>query len=487
MAQMNNYLNNNIVLINMYENLYANGIRIDEIIQMFKKGEFAQYSGFDFGRFRVFVDGCLLLLNKEKLNRYYKDEYCFAKFIDKVSDDPQLIPYINYIQNEDLFSEIEDVGLYHSMEGKVKRTWDQVWTIRNALAHMQYGNFQFQESGQLICYYLYNKDKGVRKDVGIVFEPILHEFVKSFFSNYSFGIPFRNTFFMKYSMKNMRKTLRMRYYEITSLKGVDEVYDGYSENSIANLIKRMNDMVDLPAYLSDNKNKFDIKECKISEKINENHFRRIAKNYELNDKNKYFYGLKTFLDFETEISNFLVHIGQLNEVLYEYYVFLNCGKYSKTQIKEAEPLFEQKLGELKEDESAVIAFDIGFTFMKIMNFALRTEDDDYEKLDYAKVDVSMFFYDEEALRKYVIDNRIKKDGTQKYVVERIRNSLMHGNFNIEATSRGEILVIFTDTYNKRSDVIKVTLNKLKVFLCQPSLYVGIPSETDVMLFQRQDI
>lgn len=405
MAQMNNYLNNNIVLINMYENLYANGIRIDEIIQMFKKGEFAQYSGFDFGRFRVFVDGCLLLLNKEKLNRYYKDEYCFAKFIDKVSDDPQLIPYINYIQNEDLFSEIEDVGLYHSMEGKAKRTWDQVWTIRNALAHMQYGNFQFQESGQLICYYLYNKDKGVRKDVGIVFEPILHEFVKSFFSNYSFGIPFRNTFFMKYSMKNMRKTLRMRYYEITSLKGVDEVYDGYSENSIANLIKRMNDMVDLPAYLSDNKNKFDIKEYKISEKINENHFRRIAKNYELNDKNKYFYGLKTFLDFETEISNFLVHIGQLNE----------------------------------------------------------------------------------ALRKYVIDNSIKKDGTQKYVVERIRNSLMHGNFNIEATSRGEILVIFTDTYNKRSDVIKVTLNKLKVFLCQPSLYVGIPSETDVMLFQRQDI
>lgn len=75
MAQMNNYLNNNIVLINMYENLYANGIRIDEIIQMFKKGEFAQYSGFDFGRFRVFVDGCLLLLNKEKLNRYYKDEW----------------------------------------------------------------------------------------------------------------------------------------------------------------------------------------------------------------------------------------------------------------------------------------------------------------------------------------------------------------------------------------------------------------------------
>ena len=53
---MNNYLNNNIVLINMYENLYANGIRIDEIIQMFKKGEFAQYSGFDFVILSILVD-----------------------------------------------------------------------------------------------------------------------------------------------------------------------------------------------------------------------------------------------------------------------------------------------------------------------------------------------------------------------------------------------------------------------------------------------
>lgn len=481
---MNNYLNNNVVLINMYESFYTKGIRIDEIIQTFKSGGFSQYSGFDFGRFRVFVDGCLLLLNKEKLNRYYKNEYCFAKFTEKISNDPQIIPYLDYIQNECLFPKTEGIEIYHSMEGKAKKTWDQVSTIRKALAHMQYGNFQFQESGLLICYYLYNKDKGIRKDVGIVYEPILHEFVKSFFSNYCFGIPFRNTFFMHYSMKNARKTLRMRYYEITSFKGTDEVYDGYSENSIAELIKRMYNIEDLPTYLSDNKNKFDIKEYKISEKINRNYFRKIANNYRLNDRYKYFYGLKTFLDFETEISNFLVHIGQLNEVLYEYYVFLNCGKYSKDQIEKTKPLFEQRLRELREDESAVIAFDIGFTFMKIMNFALRTEDDDYKKVDFAKIDVSMFFYEEESLREYVIANNIKKDGKQKYIVERIRNSLMHGNLNIEVASKGEILVIFTDIYNKRSDVIKVTLNELKVFLKQPSLYVGVPKETDVLFFHR---
>ena len=96
----------------------------------------------------------------------------------------------------------------------------------------------------------------------------------------------------------------------------------------------------------------------------------------------------------------------------------------------------------------------------------------------------MFSYKEESLRKYIIRNKIKEDGAPKYVIERIRNSLMHGNFSIEATSGGEILVIFTDIYYKRSDAIKITLNKLKKFLCQPSLYVGIPNETEVILFWK---
>lgn len=46
---MNNYLNNNIVLINMYENLYANGIRIDEIIQMFKRENLLNIAGLILG------------------------------------------------------------------------------------------------------------------------------------------------------------------------------------------------------------------------------------------------------------------------------------------------------------------------------------------------------------------------------------------------------------------------------------------------------
>ena len=72
---MNNYLNNNILLINEYEKLYFDEINIDRVIEKFRNNEFDNYSGFDYGRFRVFIvfiDSCLLLFNKEKLNRYIK-------------------------------------------------------------------------------------------------------------------------------------------------------------------------------------------------------------------------------------------------------------------------------------------------------------------------------------------------------------------------------------------------------------------------------
>ena len=70
-------------------------------------------------------------------------------------------------------------------------------TIRNSMAHMQYGNFFSQENGTLILYWLYNKDDGIRKDSGIVFEFVLHELIQRFFNNYSSGLLFKNSFFSK--------------------------------------------------------------------------------------------------------------------------------------------------------------------------------------------------------------------------------------------------------------------------------------------------
>ena len=71
---MLSYINNNLVLINEYQNLYLHEINIDKVIERFRTEEIIKHNGFDYGRFRVFIDSCLLLLNKEKLNDYYKNQ-----------------------------------------------------------------------------------------------------------------------------------------------------------------------------------------------------------------------------------------------------------------------------------------------------------------------------------------------------------------------------------------------------------------------------
>lgn len=99
---MLNYLNNNLVLINEYQNLYFQEINIDKIIERFRTGEIIKHNGFDYGRFRVFIDSCLLLLNKEKLNDYYKNGYSFKEFIREVENDIHLKDYFEFIKQEPL-------------------------------------------------------------------------------------------------------------------------------------------------------------------------------------------------------------------------------------------------------------------------------------------------------------------------------------------------------------------------------------------------
>lgn len=161
--KVNNYLNNNILLIDEYEKLYFDEINIDRVIEKFRNNEFDNYSGFDYGRFRVFIDSCLLLFNKEKLNRYIKNDYSYADFFDLVEKDTQLVPYLSHIRANSLFSDVKKPCLFYSVVGKEKGAWNQVATIRNSFAHMQYGNFSTQESGFLIFYGIYNKDKGIKK------------------------------------------------------------------------------------------------------------------------------------------------------------------------------------------------------------------------------------------------------------------------------------------------------------------------------------
>lgn len=481
---MLNYLNNNIILINEYQELYKNGIDINSVIDKFNTGELVAHNAFAYGRFRVFIDGCLLLLNKEKLNEYYKDKYSYKGFFDNINNDDELKPYIEYYKKDRMSADIDGTYLFYSLEGIEKNPWNQIATIRNAMAHMQYGNFCQQENGRMMYYFLYNKDKGVRKDGGIVFEPILHKFIHMYFGNYSYGILFKNTFFSKYSFGKKKICRNLYFYEITCKKGNMEIYTGYNESLMSKLAQISHNGYKVFTFLEKHKDKVNIKERQVEDIISARKYNKLAKKYRLNCYEKYIYGLKVLLDLETELSNFLVHISHLNEALYEYCLIRDCGQVTASTVEEYKQQLEKKILELKEDENANLAFDLGFTYLKTMNFVLRMEDDDYEKIKYRDVKVSMFEYNKKSFKKYVQDNKIDRNRLQHYIIERMRNALMHGNIQATINRKGQVGFVFLDNYNKRTDRIEISLEKLKKFLSQECLYNGVPKITPVLIGKR---
>lgn len=482
---MLNYINNNLVLINEYQNLYFQEINIDKLIEGFRTEEIIMHNGFDYGRFRVFIDSCSLLLNKEKLNNYCKNRYSFREFIKEVEKVAYLKDYFEFIKQEPLTSDISNICLYYSFENKKKNPWDQVMTIRNAMAHMQYGCFFPQENGTIIYYCLYNKDQGIRKDSGIVFECVLHELIQRFFSNYSSGILFKNTFFSRYSFRLQKKSIwKYYFYEITPKICNENLYNGYNQWIMNDLAKVSTDNKKLLLFLQKNKDKINAREFELNKIIKIRDYKKLAKKLKLQTRDEYFYGLKTFLDFETVLSNFLVHIGQLNNVLYSYCTKRDSENVTQNELQEYKKQLEKSLSELREDENAKISFKIGFVYLYAMNFALRTEDDDYKKLKYQELDVSKFKYQKENWVQYSQRNKTQNCILQKYIVERMRNSLMHGHIEILLNNKGEIEFIFRDKYNQREEVISIILEDLEEFLSQKCLYKDIPQKTLTFLAQR---
>lgn len=482
---MLNYINNNLVLINEYQNLYLHEISIDKLIEGFRTEEIIMHNGFDYGRFRVFIDSCLLLLNKEKLNNYYKNRYSFKDFIKEVENDINLKDYYELIKQEQLTSDISNICLYHSFENKKKNPWDQVITIRNAMAHMQYGYFSSQKNGTMIYYYLYNKDHGIRKDSGIVFEWVLHELIQRFFSNYSSGLLFKYTFFSRYSFRLRKKSIwKYYFYEITPKICNENLYNGYNQGIMSKLAKVSQDNKKLLRFLKENNERINVKELELNRTIKIRNYKKLAKKLKLQTRDDYIYGLKAFLDFEGELSNFLIHISQLNNVFYSYCTKRDSENVTQNEIEKYKKQLEKSLLELREDKNAKISFKIGFVYLYAMNFALRTEDDDYEELKYQELNVSKFKYQKENWIQYSQRNKTQNCLFPRYIVERMRNSLMHGNIEILLNNKGKIEFIFRDKYNKRDEVISIILEDLEEFLSQKCLYTGIPKKTLTFLVQK---
>ena len=198
------YLNNNFEMIDYYQNLYYDRIVIDDLINKLKQGQFDNLSIIDLNRFRIFLDAVLLTFNNEKVyNVYLKDKFVFQPFFDRLNNPKLFIreqqflnDYKKYLNNLLKIHINKFDSFFYSLDGEDRRVWDQFKIVRNAYSHMQYGFYANDSTGFLSNFSIYNHDNGQTKEIGFVFEPILHLFIQQFFSNYSSsGISYKHSWF----------------------------------------------------------------------------------------------------------------------------------------------------------------------------------------------------------------------------------------------------------------------------------------------------
>ena len=177
-------------------------------------------------------------------------------------------------------------------------------------------------------------------------------------------------------------------------------------------------------------------------------------------------------DFETEFSNFLVHLMQLNDRLIDYwctifYIEDVSPEKTQNQIKE----INKSISELKEDEDKIVGFNFMFPVLSLLDISLRLEDDDLKKISPLSVNVDGFTYEEDNLQKYYQNNSstINKRSETKYyyILERIRNAIAHGHITTYLDSNSNIVYKLEDIWNNRIEKVEIDYESMMNFLEQP--------------------
>lgn len=131
----------------------------------------------------------------------------------------------------------------------------------------------------------------------------------------------------------------------------------------------------------------------------------------------------------------------------------------------------KSINELEEDKTSWIMFKIFFDFLFLVNIVLRNQEYYMSPIDIKKINPYGFEKDDKAMVNYInkkiIEGKIEENnakyGNVYYILERIRNAIMHGNIKI-LLENNNVLFKFLDKYNSREDVLNIELNKLKNFI-----------------------
>lgn len=495
---MKDYMFNNLSLISKYQELYKNGIDVENIKQQVFSGELSKGEVRDYARFRVFLDQCLILLNREKMIDNLKRKVSFTNYLNSLNTDKNLkecIDICKSVAEKDKSAchlKIEGASLFYSLDGKKCTAWEQSKIVRRAIAHAQYSTFISSEVGLIYYFYVDNIDE--KLDIhGIVIEEIFHDWVKKFFSNYTtIGIPYKQTCISNYSFLNDKVTETMLWVEIQMNESYNQEYSGDS-HPMRELGFKFRDQEELKDYIKKNISCFEIIEKPLSSFITDKQFRFMRKCYALDDSDKTTNGIRTILDPITELSNFIVHLSLLNEVVLSIHLF-------RQDIIEDKD-FIQKMGltidGLVEDKSAVLAFRLGFLVLKAMNFAFRMEKNKselkkygkntpgididnlkYPELDYSLVDVTGFKYNSNDMEDFCKEKGVISNKKQLFVLKKLRNSLMHGNIRFKIDREEGVDFVFEDIHSKSNRIVTIEISEKDFvsFLNQEELYKNISSQ-----------
>lgn len=480
---MAGYLQNNYNMIKMYRKLYKDEMSIDHIKYKILEGEFDNIPLSDFYRFRVFLDSCLLLFNKEKIEKdYFKGAFMYKNFMDnylKKESNREILDRCEEIVNRNCGLQINTRSskffFYSFLSEENSTVYKHLQVLRNSFAHMQYGNFAMLEDGPLVYYGIYNKDKNIKKDMGIVIDPILHDFIKAFFSNNMiYGVPYKHTFIIDDSVQSV---FDMSFCEVRYISDKDNRYEGFGNHIMKEVVFSQNNRTELTSFLGANSDKLTYKETKIPIEQYNDFKDLVTKELGRNPfRNEILYTIKAFYDIETEFSNYLIHLIQLNDRIIDYKSISDSG--NKKRVSD----IMKSVDELKEDKDSWFIFKIFSVLLECINVILRLEDDDLSIIEKRDINIDGFTYKNENLVDYIntsiCEGRISEQdatfGDKYYALERFRNALAHGNIRLDLkkeNKENKVKINFVDMWNKREEQVKIEFDKLCIFLSDNNWYL----------------
>ena len=484
-------------LIEYYQDIYSNGVILDKIVNTCKNQDMSELC-----RFRVFLDSCMVTLNKEKTVDTYSSKCDFEGFFRHVNNDSKPFRFINpdnlrkvshfFFEEDRVKKEIivpsdSKISLYYSSKTKDLSIDDQIKIVRNAFAHSQYSSFiSDANSGRLLGYSVDNatSDDPNKVESGMVISDVVHVFVLAFYSDYaSIGIPYRNTFVCKYSIKDKRNLDYYNFVSVKSSNSSQHLYDGFSaEHPMKVLPLLMNDGSKLFDYIYKNMSEYEICEKPLEDIVTKEQIDSVCQKYNIPCTDTLINNpfkqdiMRLVSNTQQMVSNVLTSVSYLNDALIHYLAGESDYEELISVINEIQ----------NEDGYSVMSNRVGFAILKSWLVAYMLE---YEKkcqtakgktvtyysktgvnldslVDYSNVNISTFDCDQNDMQNYIRSNANKPNAAEEYIVKRYRDALMHGQLYVEVNKRNQIVIAFYDR-NKRTQtdrIVKITIENLESFV-----------------------